>query len=216
VPAFGTSADEGFDGRDILRVVAWAFAAIVGAALVVVVAGAGVALTRLTRRARRRARVGLPMLARSAMPESAETDADDGRSRRRRPATGAPEDQVRVAWAEAIESVEVLGVTPRRHQTPLEFARRISAAVGGESQPGPLARLVEEADFAPNGVSTAQAQRAIELARGIRVDVRRQTTVLQRLLALVDPRPPERRHRARQRPTGPRIQIGPELLAEPM
>jgi len=123
-----------------------------------------------------------------------------------------------VAWAEALESVEVLGVTPRRHETPLELARRLSGAVLGESsQPGPLARLVEQADFAPNGVSEMQAERAVELARGIRSDVRRQTTTMQRLLALVDPRPPERRRRrVGPRPTGPRIQIGPELLAEPM
>jgi len=135
------------------------------------------------------------------------SSALDARARRRARASSA-EDKVRVAWAEAVESVEVLGVTPKRYETPLEFARRLGASLAGDGHPVPLARAVEHADFAPTGMSDEEAEAAAELARGIRSAVRHRTTVTQRVLNMADPRPPERRGRRRSpRPVGPRIEI---------
>ena len=128
------------------------------------------------------------------------------RWRRRATATTA-DARVRAAWADTVEAVGVVGVVPRGYETPLEYARRAAKAVG-DTRPTPLAWVVERADYAPDGVGDDEAERAVELADGIRTTVRERTTTRTRVLAAVDPRPPGRRGRSRgPRPTGPRIQI---------
>lgn len=186
-PGFGdegvpAAGDEGVDGRDILRFTGWIVLGGAAIGVLVVLAGASTAAWRAVRRLRRRIRAA------------------------------TADDRVRVAWAEAVESVEVLGVTPSRHETPLEFARRLGAAIDGDPRPRPLAVVVERADFAPDGVSDDQADEATKLSHGIRAAVHHRTTARQRVLAAADPRSPARRGRNRgPRPTGPRIQIHREI-----
>ena len=126
---------------------------------------------------------------------------------RRRTAATTADAKVRAAWADAVEAVGVVGVVPRRHETPVEYARRAAKAVG-DTRPTPLAWVVEQADYAADDIGDAEADRAVELADGIRETVRARTTTRTRVLAAADPRPPDRRGRRRgPRPTGPRIQI---------
>jgi transglutaminase-like putative cysteine protease len=176
----GAPVDEGIDGRDLLRYMGWFLLGAVGVAVLVVLVGCTVATTRALRRWLRHARAGT-------------ADA-----------------QVRAAWADAVESVEVIGMTPRRFETPLEYGRRMGTAID-DGRPTSLARIVEQADFAADGVTDDDAMTATELAQGVISSVHDQTTLRQRVQAAVDPRPPERRGRQHiPRPTGPRIQIRAE------
>ena len=159
------------------RWLGWAVLAVLGAAVLLVLGGGTVAGFRAVRRWRRR---------------STATTADA---------------KVRAAWADAVEAVGVVGVVPRRHETPVEYARRAAKAVG-DTRPTPLAWVVEQADYAAEDIGDEEAERAAELADGIRQTVRERTSTRTRVLAAVDPRPPDRRGRRRgPRPTGPRIQI---------
>jgi transglutaminase-like putative cysteine protease len=161
----------------VTRWLGWAVLAVLCAALLVVVGGAAVAGFRAVRRWRRR---------------TTATTADA---------------KVRAAWADAVEAVGVVGVVPRRHETPVEYARRAAKAVG-DTRPTPLAWVVEQADYAAEDIGDDEAARATELADGIRQTVRERTSTRTRVLAAADPRPPDRRGRGRgPRPTGPRIQI---------
>ena len=109
-------------------------------------------------------------------------------------------------------AVEVLGRDAPPAETPLEFARRLGAAIDGDGRPRPLAAGVEQADFAPTGVTDDEAAEAAELSHGSRPRCAHQTTARQRLLAAADPRPPERRRPppTGRGPRGPRIQIRAE------
>nr|MDQ3294908.1 hypothetical protein [Actinomycetota bacterium] len=66
--------------------------------------------------------------------------------------------------------------------------------------------LVARADFAPDGATPDDADRALDLAGDVRTAVRECTTPMARLLASVDPRPPDRRG-PREKHEGPRIQV---------
>jgi transglutaminase-like putative cysteine protease len=168
---------EGNASSPLLRWIVWAVLAVLAAGVLAVVGGAGIAGFRALRRWRRRA--------------SAST----------------PDAKVRAAWADTVEAVGIVGVVPRRHETPVEYARRASKAVG-DTRPTPLAWVVEQADYAADAVGDDEAATAVELADGIRASVRERTTARTRVLAAADPRPPERRGAARgPRPAGPRIQI---------
>ena len=124
---------------------------------------------------------------------------------RRRARASTPDDVVRVAWAEAIESVGVLGVAPRRHESPTEFASRAASAID-DLRPRPLATVVERAEYSADGVDDDEAQTATELAAGIEHGMKARTSLPTRVRARLDPRPPEHRAR-RERSSGPRIEI---------
>ena len=169
--------DDDGAGTVVLRWIGRALAGVLVAGLVIVLGGASVAAFRALRRWRRRT------------------------------TASTPDAVVRSAWADTVEAVGVVGVVPRRYETPVEYARRAAKAVG-DTRPTPLAWVVEQADYAADGIGDEDAARAVELADGIRQTVRDRTTTRTRVLAAADPRPPERRGRARgPRPTGPRIQI---------
>jgi transglutaminase-like putative cysteine protease len=123
--------------------------------------------------------------------------------RRRRAAT--PDAVVLAAWADAVEDVGVLGISPRSWETPSEVASRMARAVGDDS-PRTLAVTVSRAEFAADGATEDDAEVALAAARGVHEAVQRSTTPSQRLLAACDPRPPDRRQR-REKVEGPRIQV---------
>jgi transglutaminase-like putative cysteine protease len=155
----------------------WGFLAVVGLAVLLGLAALGIAAWRAVRRWRRRA--------------SATT----------------PDAKVRSAWTDVVEAVGVVGLVPRRHETPVEFAHRAARELG-DSRATPLAWVLEQADYAAEAVGDDAATRAEELAAGLRRAVHERTTTRARLLAAVDPRPADRRGRRRgPRPAGPRIQI---------
>ncbi len=165
----------------VLRAIPWVLLTLLGAVLFVALVASAIAIFRHLRR-----------------------------SRRRRLAT-TPDAVVRAAWQEAIEDVGMLGFAPRRYETPDEVATRMNRAVGaggdsaGSGATG-LATLVARADFAPDGATPDDADRALDLAGDVRTAVRECTTPMARLLASVDPRPPDRRG-PREKHEGPRIQV---------
>jgi len=67
-----------------------------------------------------------------------------------------------------------------------------------------LAWVLEQADYAPAGVTPDAAEAVVPVAEAVRDRIRQRTTVRARLLASVDPRPANRRG---PRPTGPRLRI---------
>lgn len=173
-----TGADEG--PSPIGRWLWWGLLAVVAAACVLAVLGAGVAAWRAVRRWRRWARATTP-------------DA-----------------KVRSAWADAVDAVGVIGLVPRRHETPVEFARRANHELA-DGRATPLAWVVEQADYAVDPIGPDAADTAVELASGIRRSVCDHTTPRARVLAAVDPRSPAQRARRKgPRPTGPRIHITSE------
>lgn len=136
------------------------------------------------------------------------------RRRRRRATTG--EALVVVLAAEVAERVGLLGLVRRRWETDREFARRLATELG-EPRLRRFGALVTAAAFDPAGISEAQVEEAEELGRLADAAVVERTTTWRRLLAAVDPRPPERQALARARGrrgrgAGPRIQIRPATV----
>jgi transglutaminase-like putative cysteine protease len=134
------------------------------------------------------------------------------RWRRRRAAT-TPEALVGVCAQEVAEDVAVLGLVQRRHESDAEWARRLSGELA-DPRPLVLGQLLTRASFDPVGISEEEAAEAPEVVATVREGVHRRSSRWQRLLAAMDPRPPERqalaRARARStapRPSGPRITI---------
>jgi transglutaminase-like putative cysteine protease len=128
------------------------------------------------------------------------------RSSRRRRADG-PDDEVRVAWQESVEAISMLGVVPRRSETPAEFANRTQRVIG----PGwyePLAAALETVDYSPAGADDETAEAAWSQSAGITTEVRRRTSRRHRVLSMLDPRPPDRRRP--RRPHAPRPEAKPE------
>jgi transglutaminase-like putative cysteine protease len=133
---------------------------------------------------------------------------------RRRSRADTPEALVRALGDEVVELVAVLGVLRPRHLTELEFARRVGAATGSGAA-RELGDLLTRAAFDPDGIDDDDAALAAPLVDELREAVRARTTRLQRMLAAVDPRPPQRQAEARARgrtpmpsgTRGPRIHI---------
>ncbi len=119
------------------------------------------------------------------------------RRRRRRGAT-QPDDQVRLAWQESVEAAQLLGVAPWRSETATEFGRRASRTLGASGFPV-LADLVTAADYSVEGVDEDEAETALGLSDDVTSTVRKQSTRQQRMLAALDPRPPDRRVRTTHR-----------------
>ena len=113
------------------------------------------------------------------------------RQRRRRAAVEA-DDQVRLAWQESIEAFGLLGVAPRRAETPAEFGVRAGSttAVDGVSE---LAGLVVRSNYSVEGASDDEAQRALALSEQVSTSVKAKAQPSARVLAALDPRPLERR-----------------------
>jgi len=118
--------------------------------------------------------------------------------RRRRKAADEPDAQVRLAWQESVEAAQTLGVSPWRSETPAEFGRRADRSIGAEGFPV-LADLVAAADYSADGVDEEQAVTARAASDDVTTTVRNLTTRQQRVLAALDPRPPDRRHPAARR-----------------
>jgi transglutaminase-like putative cysteine protease len=118
--------------------------------------------------------------------------------RRRRRAAKQPGEQVRLAWQESVEAAQLLGVSPASAETATEFGRRARRTLGTEGFL-PLADLVTAADYSPEGVDEAEAETALELSDDVTSTVRRQSTRQQRMLAALDPRPPDRRTQTSRR-----------------
>jgi hypothetical protein len=112
--------------------------------------------------------------------------------RRRRRAAIEPDEQVRLAWQESVEAVQLLGVAPRRSETPTEFGRRVRRTIGTDGFPV-LADLVSAADYSANGVDADEAVEANEIRDDVSATVRDRSTRQQRARAALDPRPPDRR-----------------------
>jgi hypothetical protein len=123
------------------------------------------------------------------------------RSRRRRAAT-TPNRRTAVAWLDAVDAIDALRAGPRLYETAGEFARRAGSVVAPDAMQR-LALLAERADYSPMGVTVVEAGEAEELARVVVAAVDAATTWQQRLLARLDPRPPE----ARGKQVGPRVTI---------
>jgi hypothetical protein len=134
------------------------------------------------------------------------------RQRRRRAAVEA-DDQVRLAWQESIEAFGLLGVAPRRAETPAEFGARAGSttAVDGVAE---LAGLVVRSNYSADGASDDEAKRAFALSEQVSHSVKAQAQPSARVLAVLDPRPLERRRpisrrgpTSRKRGDAPTIEI---------
>jgi hypothetical protein len=110
---------------------------------------------------------------------------------------------VRVAWAEAVEAAGLLGVAPRRTETPVEFGHRARDLVANGSLAGGsfrgLADLVEAADYSADGATAEEAEAAWSLSGPIVHAVREQATRGQRVRSALDPRPIDKRRPRRSR-----------------
>ncbi|MEY2453889.1 MAG: hypothetical protein QOD92_3463 [Acidimicrobiaceae bacterium] len=113
------------------------------------------------------------------------------RQRRRRAAT-SPDDRVRLAWQESIEAFGLLGVAPRRAETPTEFGARAGSttAIDGVAE---LAGLFVRSRYSLEGAIDEDAGRAFALSHQVATSVKAQTPLPARLLNALDPRPLERR-----------------------
>jgi transglutaminase-like putative cysteine protease len=131
--------------------------------------------------------------------------------RRRRKAAADPDAQVRLAWQESVEAAQTLGVTPWRSETAAEFGYRADRAIGAQEFPK-LATLVTAAEYSADGVDDEQAVTARELSDEVTTTVRALSSRQQRMLAALDPRPPDRRQQAaRHHRTGPSTDALPPI-----
>jgi transglutaminase-like putative cysteine protease len=131
--------------------------------------------------------------------------------RRRRRAASEPDAQVRLAWQESVEAAQTLGVSPWRSETAAEFGDRADRAIGAQEFPV-LAGLVSAAEYSADGVDEEQATTALELSDEVATTVRGLSTRQQRVLAALDPRPPDRRRPvARHHHIGPAVQQLPAI-----
>jgi transglutaminase-like putative cysteine protease len=112
------------------------------------------------------------------------------RRRHRRAAASTPGDRVLVAWEEAEEILAVAAGLPRRPaETPLEYARRVTAAEPVDAaQMHDLAQGTLAASFSASGVDAATADRAVTACDGVRMLLLDRATVVQRLRWACDPR----------------------------
>ncbi len=109
------------------------------------------------------------------------------RRHRRRARAEAPDDRVRVAWAESVEAMAVLGVEPRASETIAEFAARAERQLDGGAYSA-LATTAEAAEYAADGVDEETAAEAVTLSAGIQVEVRGLASRERRVRAALSPR----------------------------
>ncbi len=110
--------------------------------------------------------------------------------RRRR--VDGPEDRIALAWTEAVEEAALVGFTEVRSDTFDERARRLSAAVPGETVADDalcLTRQLEEATYSPHGADELSAELAEEAAVAIGAAARAAATRPDRIRRWLDPRP---------------------------
>jgi transglutaminase-like putative cysteine protease len=131
--------------------------------------------------------------------------------RRRRKAATEPDAQVRLAWQESVEAAQTVGVSPWRSETAAEFGHRADKEIGAQEFPV-LAGLVSAANYSVDGVDEEQATTALELSDEVATTVRGLSTRQQRVMAALDPRPPDRRRPvARHHHIGPGVQQLPAI-----
>ncbi len=130
-------------------------------------------------------------------------------------ALGCPERRIKLAWDDAVASLDLLGFAPRSSETPSELARRVASTrpdvtepptgfaatpppATGRRQPptlpdGSLETLAQTAAlgcFAPSSAVSADWARRAELASAAIVSAcRQQIPVMRRAAAALDPRP---------------------------
>jgi transglutaminase-like putative cysteine protease len=110
---------------------------------------------------------------------------------RRRRVEG-PEDRIALAWTEAVEAAGLVGFTEVRSDTFDERARRLTAAVPGETVAADalcLARQLEEATYSPVGADDLAAELAEEAAAAIGTAARAAASRPDRIRRWLDPRP---------------------------
>ena len=100
-------------------------------------------------------------------------------------------------------SAPLLGVARWQSETHAEFGHRAGRTIGADGFPV-LAELVTTADYSIDGVDEDEAASALTISDEVGATVRSQSTRQQRLLAALDPRPPDRRQ-----PAARRHQAGP-------
>jgi transglutaminase-like putative cysteine protease len=114
---------------------------------------------------------------------------------RRRRAARANGQKVELAWRDATSAVHLVGLTPRREDTPNEFAVRAGSRSMRPDALRELALLTTASRYSGLEASEAEVERARELADEIVAAVREQSTAGQRVLDELDPRPALRRAR---------------------
>jgi hypothetical protein len=112
------------------------------------------------------------------------------RRRRRRGARGNRE-RVVGAWLDALDSFEHVGVPVPRASTPTEIVAHGMAVVGvgGREPLGGLADLATAALFAPDPVSTADADIAWHYGKELRAHLRKAIPIGRRARCRLAPRP---------------------------
>lgn len=121
------------------------------------------------------------------------------RQRRRRQAV-EPDDQVRLAWQESVESLNLIGITPTRSETPTEFATHAATSAGLDGFTE-LAGLLVRSSYGPVGADQEDARRAFALGEQVAHRVKAQSPRSARVIAALDPRPLDRRRPIKR--TGP-------------
>lgn len=119
--------------------------------------------------------------------------------RRRR--VDGPEDRIALAWTEAVEEAALVGFTEVRSDTFDERARRLTAAVPGDTVGDDalcLARQLEEATYSPDGADDLSAELAEEAAAAIGAAARSAATRPDRIRRWLDPRPVARTWRTQR------------------
>jgi hypothetical protein len=112
---------------------------------------------------------------------------------RRRSAAHSSNARIGVAWSEASEALELLGVRLAVGETPAEFAVRADNRSRAGTQMRELAGLTTAARYGPDASADREADRAVALAAEVVTAVRGQTTTGERIQAELDPRPALRR-----------------------
>ena len=139
---------------------------------------------------------GVPVLVGSVLAATAAIRLAR-RSARRRSAGSDPTRRTLAAWADAVDEIATLEVTPRRAETDLEFARRAAVELGDERAAlVELATITTAARHRAGGVSSADADAARAAAERTERAVRDIAPRRRRLLRWIDPRPALPRLRA--------------------
>jgi transglutaminase-like putative cysteine protease len=138
------------------------------------------------------------------------------RRQRRRQRASTSEDLVAVIGTEVVERVGLLGIVRRRWETDREFTRRLAGELV-EPRVRRLGPILTAAAFSPAGIRDDAVQEAEAIGGLVDEAVVARTSLWRRLLAAVDPRPPERQALARSRgrrsrSSGPRIHIQPATV----
>ena len=112
------------------------------------------------------------------------------RARRRRHHAHDSSSRVRVAWAESVEELEVLGARPDPAETHEEFARRAGTRLPATGTA--LLDLAHDADaaaYAPDLLTDEVAERASSVSTSIAGEVRQLSRPVSRWRHRLDPRP---------------------------